>query len=284
MIKLHGWIFYSCLAFSIWSLPSCKKGCTDPMALNYEVNAQKDNGECLYSSEDTVIDVTLSFSQNFDGFSVTYSEFNDLQFINQNGELLSITKLRYMVSDVWFYLPGGDSVVIDGYHLVDVADNSTLSYTLSAEWAEGEYLGIGMTFGMDEEDNISGAYADLNVASWSWPSVLGGGYHFMQLEGRFVDANTDTSNYAYHMGIAREITTTDTIFHPNYFTVVLPNSGFTLSDDINIEIKMDVSEWFKNPNVWDLNTYSTMLMPNYNAQIMMNQNGRSVFEVGSITP
>ena len=42
---------------------------------------------------------------------------------------------------------------------------------------------------------------------------------------------------------------------------------------------MNLAEWFKNPNTWDLNAMSTMLMGNYNAQIRMNQNGQSVFSV-----
>ena len=46
---------------------------------------------------------------------------------------------------------------------------------------------------------------------------------------------------------------------------------------------MDVSEWFKNPNTWDLNEYDVNLMVNYDVQLLMNQNGSSVFDLVSIT-
>jgi hypothetical protein len=46
---------------------------------------------------------------------------------------------------------------------------------------------------------------------------------------------------------------------------------------------MDVSEWFKNPNTWDLNEYDVNLMGNYDVQLLMNQNGSSVFDLVSIT-
>lgn len=282
MVKIGAIVLLLAFAYTT-VLTSCrKKGCTDPSALNYDIEAQKDDGLCLYDNSSSPYKVTISFSQNFDGLSVTNAEFSSLQYTNQNGDLLSVTKLRYMVSDVRFYLANGDSVMIDGYHLIDVSSSSTFNYVLPSRLAEGEYVGIGMAFGMGETDNISGAHVDLNAASWSWPVMLGGGYHFMQLEGRFVDVAADTSSYAYHMGVAREITPTDTIFHPNHFVVQLPNSEFSVAGEMNIEVKMNIAEWFKNPNMWDLNTYSSMLMQDYDAQVMMNQNGRNCFEVGTI--
>ena len=69
---------------------------------------------------------------------------------------------------------------------------------------EGDYTGISFVFGFRDEDNITGAYTDLNALSWSWPEMLGGGYHFMKLEGRFIDTNSNTATYATHMGTARE--------------------------------------------------------------------------------
>lgn len=58
---------------------------------------------------------------------------------------------------------------------------------------------------------------------------------------------------------------------------------FELSKNTAIEIKMNVAEWFKNPNLWDLNVLNTVLMPNFDAQKMMSENGRNVFDVGTIS-
>jgi hypothetical protein len=85
------------------------------------------------------------------------------------------------------------------------------------------------------------------------------------------------------MGTAREVVGVDTTFHANHFLVHLPNSGFTLFQDVTVEIKMNIAEWFKNPNTWDLNTYNAMLMTNYTAQGLMNANAASVFTLGEIT-
>ena len=45
---------------------------------------------------------------------------------------------------------------------------------------------------------------------------------------------------------------------------------------------MNIAEWFKNPNLWDLNIYNQMLMPNSTAQIMMYENGQNVFSLGEV--
>jgi len=46
---------------------------------------------------------------------------------------------------------------------------------------------------------------------------------------------------------------------------------------------MNIAEWFKNPYTWDLNVYNTMLMPNYTAQKLIQKQGYSVFNLGSVS-
>jgi len=269
------------IAATIGTTVSCrKKGCTDPTAVNYDSEAKKEDGTCEWETEHNL---TFTFSHNYDGGAVSSADFNDLSFTNSFGNVHSISKLIYLVSDFRLYKTDGDSIVIDGYQLVDLSDAGTLTYQISQPIPVGTYSGVGFNFGFDAADNTSGSYADLNVANWSWPMMLGGGYHNLQFEGSFITSVPDTVGFAYHMGKAREIVGVDTTFHDNHFLVQLPNSGFTLSDDTSVDVKMNIAEWFKNPNTWDLNTYGSMLMPNYAAQVLMNENGSSVFTVGTIT-
>ena len=69
----------------------------------------------------------------------------------------------------------------------------------------------------------------------------------------------------------------DGVFEQNFITVTV--EGLSIDSNTVIDIKMNLAEWFKNPNTWDLNEMSTMLMGNYTAQKRMNQNGQSVFSV-----
>ena len=127
----------------------------------------------------------------------------------------------------------------------------------------------------NEEDNIDQAYLDLNTASWNWPEMLGGGYHFMQLDGTFTSpTNISPLPFNYHNGTAR---ISDGVFEQNFIRVNA--DGLSIDSNTNIDIKMNLAEWFKDPKTWDLNVLNTGLMGNYDAQRKMNENGQLVFSV-----
>ena len=196
------------LGFSMaFGVTSCKKkGCTDSVATNYDANAKKDDGTCEF---DTITahegsHVMIKMDHNYNGNSFMPSDFDTLKFTNDKGTKHSVTKLQYLVSDFVMYKADGDSIVVEGYNLVDFTNTNSFAYSFPTELhiPNGDYTGIGFTWGFDEADNTSGSYADLNAASWSWPAMIGGGYHFMKFEGKFIDSNTDTTAFAFHNGTA----------------------------------------------------------------------------------
>jgi hypothetical protein len=71
------------------------------------------------------------------------------------------------------------------------------------------------------------------------------------------------------------------IFQDTSFDVDL--GAIKITNNTTIEIKMNIAEWFKNPNTWNLNELNTVLMPNFEAQKMMSANGKSVFSLGNVT-
>jgi len=223
------------------------------------------------------VSVSFNFTQNFDDEIVRAATFGSFNYTNANGELMSFTRLRYLISKIQLHYSGG-VFEFDGYQLVDLTDANSLTFSPSEEIPPGTYTSISFVFGFNQIDNIDGNYPDLNIASWNWPAPLGGGYHFMQFEGMYEDGAGIPQPFAYHNGTARVSTS---VFEQNFIEVTLP--GFTVGEDGNtIEIKMNIAEWFKNPNLWDLNTYNINLMGNYDAQILMHQNGASVFSLGTI--
>ncbi len=247
-------------------------GCTDETSINYNPNTTEDDNSCQYPS------LTFKFTQNWDGDNVTSQNLGNLDYTNENGEVLSLLKLRYLISKIILHKENGETISFEGYNLVDLSDINTLLFGTSEEIPLGTYSSLTFVYGFNEQDNISNEYLDLNTASWNWPSQLGGGYHFMQMEGNWIDSNGDSQPYAYHNGTAR---VSDGVYEQNFISVELP--GFTITNNAVVEIKMNIAEWYKNPNTWDLSELSTSLMGNYNAQIMMNQNGQNVFSLGEVT-
>jgi len=243
---------------------------------------------CLFACESDNDDVnnasqtspTFIFTHDWDGVPVTSSDFNNFLFTTANGESISIERLRYVISDITFTTNSGEVLNTNLYNLVDLTNNN-LSYSLSSTIPIGNYSNVSFTFGFDNEDN-SQNYLDLNSASFNVPDMLGGGYHYMQFDGKFINSNMEEQGFNYHAIRAVDNPGANPTFpQDTFFTVNL--GAVTVTNAMVIEVKADLSKWFKTPNPWDLNTYNQMLMPNSSAQIMMYENGQDVFTIGEVT-
>ena len=224
---------------------------------------------------------TINMTQVVDGAAFMLSNnTSNMPYTNASGQDYNVSRLQYLISDVTFNKVGGGSTTIEGYHYVDLDSTSTLTYTPSMQIPEGDYESISFTFGFDEQDN-AGNYPELNFLNWNWPGMLGGGYHFMRLEGDY-DSSGTTKIFRTHMGTARNNTVTPTTFEANHFDVVLANSAFTVDTTFSFDLKMDVAQWYENTYQWDFNVYNAPIMPIYDAQKRLNENGPTVFSIENI--
>lgn len=225
---------------------------------------------------------SLNFSHNWNGAPIVNSDLNTIKFTNANGEQLSIERLRYLISNITLTNAVGEKTIIKERHLVNLNEEKGLELVSDLALPQGTYK-LSFVFGLTDVDNKDGAYQDLNSVNFNVPTMLGGGYHFMQLDGKFNGTNSLVNNFNYHAirAVNRE-DPTNVVFQDTSFEVDL--GDVVIKELRAVEVKMDVSEWFKNPNLWDLNTLNSMLMPNFNAQVLMSANGKSVFSLGAVTP
>lgn len=247
---------------------------------------------CSKDTDDTATPVnkertiTLKFTHNWDGTAVTNADFSSIQFTNANGEMMSIERLRYLISNVVFTKPDGTTVMKPVHNLVDVTTNGNLAMTLTFNandnFPAGTYSNVGFTFGLNNQDNAEN-YPDLNSVSFNVPEMLGGGYHYMQMDGKFINAASEEQGFNFHVIRAVDNPGTPTFPQDTFFNVNLGDVNI-VSNNTTVEVKMNIAEWFKNPNTWDLNVLNQMLMPNSAAQIMMSANGRDVFSLGAVSP
>jgi hypothetical protein len=226
-------------------------------------------------------DLSINFTQSFDGQAITASEFSNIAYTNENGEQLSISRLRYLMTDIVLTDSNGIETVIADYNFVDVGESSGALLNAPTKFDQGDYT-LSMRFGFSDADNIDAAYPDLNAATWGVPAPLGGGYHYMQMEGVYINSEAVNTNYQYHAIRAAQnpgddVSLTDTSIAVNLGTITIDGSATT------VQVNMNIENWYKNPNVWNLNELYTMLMPDYDAQILMNENGQDVFTLGTVT-
>ena len=242
---------------------------------------------CQDDDDRVAQEVTPEFiwTQNWDGAPLANADFDVTPLTNANGETLTLSKLVYLISDITFTNAQGESFSAGDYNLVDAREGLGLSFSPDVLIPEGIYT-VAFRFGFDDEDNALD-YAFLNSADGGWnvPAMLGGGYHFMRMEGKYINTQTipeSEVNFQYHTIRAADPSTTPVTLQDTSFLVNL--GQVTIDENTTIEVKMNVAEWFKNPNTWNLYELYTMLMPNFDAQVLMSQNGANgVFSLGTVT-
>jgi len=226
------------------------------------------------SKNEENLTVALNFTQNWNGISVTNQDFNTMKFTNENNDKISIERLRYLISNI--------SLISGENHFLFDVDESLGNLITISDVYPGNYK-LKFTFGLSDAENTDGIYQDLNSVNFNVPEMLGGGYHFMQLDGKYKDATGQDANFNYHTIRAVDKTDpTNLKFEDTSFTVNLGN--IEIKENAMIEIKMNIAEWFKNPNTWNLNALNTVLMPNFEAQKLMSANGKTVFSLGEMSP
>ena len=230
-------------------------------------------------NETPKVSTIFKFTHNWDGALIRDFNFGPIQYTTANGGMIGFERLRYVISDIVFTNANGEDIELDVYNLVDLTNETNMEFRPGTQIPPGTY-NISFTFGFDNEDN-SENYLDLNSASFNVPEMLGGGYHYMQFDGKFINSNMEEQGFNYHAIRAVDNPGTNPTFpQDTFFEVNLGEVSF--NDNVEIEVKMNIAEWFKNPNEWDLNQYNQMLMPNSAAQILIYENGQNVFSLGEV--
>ncbi len=216
--------------------------------------------------------VTIALVHHVAGAPVTIS--SDTPYVNAAGNHFGVTRVSWFLSDVVLTTTDGRTFEARGAHYVDAdtADTQRIAIPLGTE--SGELASISFHMGLPPELNVTGAFAEPPESLMEWPAMMGGGYHYMKFEGRYVNAAGEPFAFRAHSGALRG---TD-----YSFPVRLGASGVTIGEgDVTLTIAMNLEDWFTSPDTWDLNDYFTAAMPgimgNAAAQASLQRNGEGVF-------
>jgi hypothetical protein len=221
--------------------------------------------------------VVFNLDHTVDGSGVVY---NDMRYVNAAGNKYSIMTLRYYISDVTFHKYNGEKVKIDTFHYRDIDNLETRSMVIK-DVPDGEYTYISFVFGLPPDKNISfGLPPTQEHNNMEWPEPMGGGYHYMKLEGRYEKSNGDMGSYNTHTG---RLKTMGGTVYENFIEVELPYSAITVNkNNWEIQLLMNINEWYCKPYNYCIETFGPAIMGNQEAQQTLKENGRSVFSVGHV--
>lgn len=201
------------------------------------------------------------------GFSVDNQalEFDKIQYKNAAGNNYSVTKLLFYISAFEFEKNTGEKVLLNNVFLVDARDLQKVSFTLP-NLPFGDYKSVKFLIGLDSLHNIdNGLPNTLDNVNMAWPTMMGGGYHFMKLEGNFL-ADTTSYGYAMHLGKNKNRVPIEII------------QNFSISNNSNqIKLKMNLNEWYQSPANYDFNIDGNYSMHDSTAMAKLVQNGMDVF-------
>jgi hypothetical protein len=214
-------------------------------------------------------------------------------YVNTAGNHYEIDQLMYFISDVKLHKSDGSVQLINAWKDIDYVDvdiPSTLQWDLFDPIPVGSYDSISFTFGISEAKNKSFMFVNPPEVNMMWPDVLGGGYHYLMMNGKWLDTANVAQPYNFHLGIGQlykhNVIEVDSIyaFVQNHFFVKLPNSAFTIEKDKSrqIEIIMNIDSWFKTPHIYNHNYWGGGIMQNQPAMQMAKENGFDVFTTGLI--
>lgn len=189
-------------------LSSCskKEGCTDPNSLNYDPNAEKDNGTCVYSTPPptptaTTGSVTMHFHSSWESMSTDFHLDSIYTLTSTVGGVpdrqIKFTSAKFYVSKVAL-----DADTTNSYLLVDP---TSMMYSIGDVDA-GSYSNLYFTIGLDSATNHSDptvAASPLNQTDMHWNWNTSSGYKFIKLEGQIDTSATGNAgtyaNFVYHV-------------------------------------------------------------------------------------
>ena len=242
---------------------------------------------CTKHSEKAEIGLNIHYEINGEALIT-----DTLRYTNAAGNQFLVTEIQWFLSNIQFLDQNGDwhtlrqreavdSIAELTEHIFYIDTDIPESHTLRGKKMPiGHYTALRFTFGLDEADNQTGIFSDPPESEMFWPDMLGGGYHYMKLNGKYINEENRLAPLAIHLGIGQNEDFTQ--FYQNYFIVELPiDFDIKANTENHLDLTMVIDNWFRNPNTIDFNEFGSHIMQNQAAQRLLKGNGKDVFRIGT---
>lgn len=257
------------------------------------VSCSSDDDNNPVQPGDTVGSVAFTFDQSVDGTPLVLGTSNGYPYTNAAGNQYNVTDIQYYTCNFRMHKADGTSFGSDAVHFRNASDPATRTFTLDGVPA-GTYTAVSFTFGIDARRNHSDALLP-DHDEIPWPDPMGGGYHYMMMNGFWNQPSVGDTPIHVHTG-KRYITLNpgdpgypmaavppgpDPVPYYHDFVVYLSlSSPITLQGGQTWKVPLDVNinGWFKAPMFdfadWFVDaTMMSMIMPKLPAQNLLLENG-----------
>ncbi len=217
--------------------------------------------------------ITLYVLHEVDGTSLV---MDNLNYANEAGNPYLVNEVQWFISNLELENCNGDCIRLMETWYIDTNIPGSQSIGIS-DVPLGSYRTIRFTFGLNDADNQSGVFNNPPESNMFWPDELGGGYHYMKLNGKYQTSDSLLAPLAIHLGRGQNAELTE--FYDNSFVVELPiELDVYEGKDYPVGIIMNINKWFRDPYIYDFNTFGSAIMQNQEAQSILKANGNGVFQ------
>lgn len=243
---------------------------------------------CKKEKEEGKGSIEIQFVHKVEGALL---EVDQMIYENAAGNPYEVNEVQWFITRLEFYKEGSKVAVPEEntkVHYVDTDLPETFNYLVWDAFPEGVYDSLVFTFGFNQADNISYSFPNPPESNMFWPEVMGGGYHYMKLNGKWRDTVQNIRSFNFHLGIG-QIYEEDNplpieLIH-NHFKVCVPLNALKIENDktTQMELVMQIEKWFKEPNTWDHNVVGSHIMKKQEAMKAGCENGHNVFALGQVS-
>lgn len=196
----------------------------------------------------------------------TVITWDSLNNINTAGNIYSVHNINMYISNITLKRDDGTIYISKKIFYIDPSQISKTSFQLDSI-PKGNYLEISYLIGIDSLRNIDfGLETTIDNLNMAWPTAMGGGYHFIKIEGHYMDTANTIQGYAIHLG-------------KNENLVKIKTTGPLIQEHElhNYSITFNINEVFQNPYLYNLNLDNNYTMSDSVAMLKIKTNMQDAF-------
>ena len=202
---------------------------------------------------------------------------DDSSYINPFGEVYTIKKFRYYITNVRLNTSQSSFKESNSFHLIDEKNPSSLHFNFATK--KQNYESVSFLLGVDSLYNVSGAQTGAldpaNDMFWTWNS----GYVMAKLEGNSSSSSLPNNLFEYHIGGFKGINNVLKTITLNFSK----EQALKFAEDKSVEIiiNANINKWWKNINEIKISTVPAITSPGTLAK-KISDNYSAMFSISNV--